>query len=542
MKSLLPLAVFVLLILTPELIWIFADGGIWPWDQSCYALAAIDLWWTLLHDPTHYLGLISEAVLRCRAPGISVIGQFFVPFGQLYGSIEALLLLSIFIQSYLCLFLFGLTIQKFDSPSKGCSYLAVLMLASAPLFADMSRTFMVEQLQLLSIIYVYWVLIGFDGRGRSATFCHLLIAISLGLAAKISTLMYCLVPVCFVLYRLTRGPLNELLPSNLKERVLALVAVALLLPVTFWYVHNLEYVLFAARDLSVGTMAGYYGSPGPLPDKMLLWIKELARFSLVPVMYFIMPLLAVVPLALKFLSRSKNSLIKGKEAVLIASVMQALVVIVVLSLSVPEDVRYIYGILPSLIVAYAVLVSTVRNRVFLVCAFTLFFIQFIAVSLSSFGFLQNGELPLLSRYKNSDTKIVSSPGAKVEELKRLVRLAAASYRDGYRIVLGVNYPWLNPNTLGFYAGRAKLDGLNWFWIESWKVDLPESELPAWFTADKKTLFITMTPRAMEEEKSVPFANRLNLSALEYVETRGKRISFESSEGILLYRVEHFYPE
>lgn len=40
MKSLLPFAIFVLLILTPELIWIFADGGIWPWDQSCYALAA----------------------------------------------------------------------------------------------------------------------------------------------------------------------------------------------------------------------------------------------------------------------------------------------------------------------------------------------------------------------------------------------------------------------------------------------------------------------------------------------------------------------
>lgn len=40
MKSLLPFAVFVLLILTPELIWIFADGRIWPWDQSCYALAA----------------------------------------------------------------------------------------------------------------------------------------------------------------------------------------------------------------------------------------------------------------------------------------------------------------------------------------------------------------------------------------------------------------------------------------------------------------------------------------------------------------------
>lgn len=537
MKSLLPFAVFVLLILTPELIWIFADGGIWPWDQSCYALAAIDLWWTLLYDPTHYLELISEAVLRCRAPGISVIGQFFVPVGQIFGSIEALLLLSIFIQSYLCLFLFGLSIQKIDSPSKVYAYLAVLMLASAPLFADMSRTFMVEQLQLLSIIYVYWVLIGFDDRGRSATFCHLVIAIALGLAAKISTLLYCLVPVCFVLFRLIRRPLNELLPGNLNERILALVAIAFLLPVTYWYVHNLEYVLFAARDLSVGTMAGYYGSPGPLPEKMLVWIKDLARFSLVPAMYLIMPLLVVVPFALNFFSRSKNSLVKGKEAILIAAVVQTLVVFVVLSLSVPEDVRYIYGIFPSLIVAYAVLISTIRNRLFLVSAFIVLFIQFISVSLYSFGFLQNGEFSFLSRYKHSDTKIISSPGAKVDELKRLVRLAAASYREGYRIVLGVNYPWLNPNTLGFYAARAKLDGLNWFRIESWKVDLPESELPEWFGAGTKTLFITMNPRAMEEEKSVPFANRLNLTALEYVKARGRKISFDSRFGLILYKID-----
>ncbi|MCA9818562.1 MAG: hypothetical protein KC652_25885, partial [Cyanobacteria bacterium HKST-UBA01] len=505
------------------------DRGIWPWDQACYALASVDLWWTLLHDPASYFSYISEAVLRCRAPGISVIGQFFVPLGQTFGSIERFLLLSIFIQSYLCLFLLGATIQRLETRSRLCPYLAILILAATPLFADMSRTFLVEQLQLLSVIYVYWVLVGFEDRGASASFSHLLIAVSLGLAAKISSPLYCLVPACFVLYKLIRRPLIDLLPGKLRERILALVAAAFLLPVAFWYVHNLEYVLFAARDLSVGTMAGYYGSAEPIPQKLIHWIQDLARFSLVPAMYYLLPLLVVIPLYLKFKEKSLRS------GIMIAAVLQSLVVLLVLSLSVPEDVRYVYGILPSLIVVYTVLVSTIRNQIYLVSALAVFLIQFIAVSLSSFGNLQNG-LPLLTRYINHETKILSLPGAKVDELNRLVRLAAASYREGYRIVLGVNYPWLNPNTLGFYAARAKLDGLNWFSIESWKVDMQESELPAWFSTRKKVLFITLSPRAMDEEKSVPFANRLNKSALEYVEVRGKKIPFESDSGLLIYKI------
>lgn len=531
MKSLLPLAVFAFLILVPEFIWIFSDRGIWPWDQSCYALASVDLWWTLLHDPASYFSYISEAVLRCRAPGVSVIGQFFVPLGQIYGSIEPFLLLSIFIQSYLCLLLLGATIQKLETRSKLCPYLAVLILAAAPLFADMSRTFLVEQLQLLSVIYVYWVLVGFDDRGSSASFSQLIIAVSLGLAAKISSPMYCLVPACFVLYKLIRRPLIDLVPGNLKERVLALLAAAFFLPVAFWYFHNLEYVLFAARDLSVGTMAGYYGSAEPIPQKLIHWINDLARFSLVPAMYYLLPLLVVIPLYLKFKEKSL------KSGILIAAVLQGLVILLVLSLSVPEDVRYVYGIFPSLIVAYAVLISTIRNRAYLISAVTVFSIQYIAVSLSSFGCLQNGDLPFLTRYINHDTKILSSPLAKADELNRLVRLTAAGYRDGYRIVLGVNYPWLNPNTLGFYAAREKLDGLNWFSIESWKVDMQESDLPAWLSTRKKLLFITMTPRAMEEEKSVPFANRLNKSALEYIEVRGKKIPFESDSGLLIYKIQ-----
>jgi len=66
------------------------------WDEAIYGKGSVELFYTLSHSPKRWLRLMLN-ILHEQAPGVSWLGQFFVPLGYLVGSIDVSLLLSILV-------------------------------------------------------------------------------------------------------------------------------------------------------------------------------------------------------------------------------------------------------------------------------------------------------------------------------------------------------------------------------------------------------------------------------------------------------------
>jgi hypothetical protein len=73
------------------------------WNEAIYGKGSVELFYTLSHSPKRWLRLIFN-ILHEQAPGVSWLGQFFVPVGLL-GSIDTALLVSIILTQALTLLL-----------------------------------------------------------------------------------------------------------------------------------------------------------------------------------------------------------------------------------------------------------------------------------------------------------------------------------------------------------------------------------------------------------------------------------------------------
>src|SRR5437016_3683075 len=54
----------------PSLFWVCLDHSVWTWDQSWYAEVSTELYYTLIHDPRHWIQAVLVA-LGTKAPGIT---------------------------------------------------------------------------------------------------------------------------------------------------------------------------------------------------------------------------------------------------------------------------------------------------------------------------------------------------------------------------------------------------------------------------------------------------------------------------------------
>jgi len=96
--------IFLLITIFPSIIWIFLDQSVFPWDQSWYGQVSVELFYRLTHSPLEWFKQMIYA-FGSKAPGIAWLGQFFVPIGQLIGSIDIGLLLSIVATQFIVLLL-----------------------------------------------------------------------------------------------------------------------------------------------------------------------------------------------------------------------------------------------------------------------------------------------------------------------------------------------------------------------------------------------------------------------------------------------------
>jgi len=188
-----------LLLLMPSLYWIANDRSVWPWDMAWYGEVSVDLWFTLTNQSAQWLTTMIGA-FGSKAPGIAWLGQFFVPVGQLIGSIEFGLLCLIIAAQFGTLTLTYKIWRAFIPDSKDIPLLGSLLVSSAPLFIAMSHQFLTEALQLFAATYFYWIAAKSPSWTPLRTCGHLLLAAGLALLAKVSSPIYCFLPGIIALY------------------------------------------------------------------------------------------------------------------------------------------------------------------------------------------------------------------------------------------------------------------------------------------------------------------------------------------------------
>src|SRR5262245_49330944 len=95
----------------PNLLWILLDRQPFGGDQSEYGTVSIRLYETLTRFPRQWPIAMLEAIPH-RGPGIVWLGQFFVPFGYLIGSVDKAHLVSIWIELFIGLWLVYAAVLK----------------------------------------------------------------------------------------------------------------------------------------------------------------------------------------------------------------------------------------------------------------------------------------------------------------------------------------------------------------------------------------------------------------------------------------------
>src|SRR6266567_3478961 len=82
----------ILLLIAPNIAWIFFDKHVWPWDQAWYGEVSVNLYYMLTHSISAWPSTMISA-FGTKAPALAWFGQFFVPLSKFGLSIDEALLL-----------------------------------------------------------------------------------------------------------------------------------------------------------------------------------------------------------------------------------------------------------------------------------------------------------------------------------------------------------------------------------------------------------------------------------------------------------------
>jgi hypothetical protein len=520
-----------LLLLGPGVIWIFQDRSVWPWDQSAYAEMAANLWWDLRHH--HIWAWLShmQSAFGNKAPGVSWLGQFFAPVGQALGSVETGLLLSVWLSLVLAVWLMYEVGRAIGGGNSRAGWLAAALTGVAPLTVAMGHQFFVEAQQLCAVSYVFWIAVALPGESRLRLAAHGLLAISFGMLAKATFPLYVLAPGLIITGRLwsecrrTPPPPTRKTPWGLLLLAgLAVVATA------DWYRVNFRNVLSFVQGAAAGKMALNYGHTGSLSSKMGYWLLSSQRAFIAPLpgLFLAATLVAAAALAIRHWRREGWPAPQREGSLAIASLLQVIFTLGVFSRQLNEETRYLLPMLPALVVPVVVLLMAGRSRLVLAGAAVALVWQFILVQQVSFGW--RDPTPSLSPWL-TPPQTDAQPRAEIE---RVIETTSGPGPSG--AICGVELPWLNSNTLSFYAAKHRLETNQLIYYASLGY-APTDPDPVWKRLNELNLAYYVTLAAARQPQPPDFLNQIALEIQHRVEQSGQfeRVPFASPLGIEIYR-------
>ncbi len=439
------------LLLIPSLVWTAKDHSVWPWDQAWYGEVSVDLWFWLGHSLKGWWGEMING-LYLKPPGIVWLGQFFVPFRGIFGSVEAALLFSILLTQFVVLALLFKIGQRMAPQSRLIPVAGILFAAGSQLFVGLSHQFFVEPLQALAVAWCFYIASSAGEWPKSRTAVHLASALLLGVLAKTTTPFYCLLPTLYCGYLLVRRRSEWNLKTEWKlrsSRALVLVFGILGIVCSVWYLRNLASVWQHVRDSSSGDVALNYGTRAPVFQKLIVWLWLINPSFLSPYLLwgFLSAILVGSGLAIYRLTKPSTRHRPDIQSLAVLSVIQIGLLLFIFSLNITVDSRYMYALLPCVAILLMQICLSVPRAV-LVALIVLGSVQWAVVNRYSFA-------PTNRFADHSNWLLPLQPNSsQYKELSRVVSFTS-DVSDRYNIV-GVQKPWLNDNSAAFFAAKERL--------------------------------------------------------------------------------------
>ena len=450
----LPLA-----ILSPGLIWLALDRAVWPWDQAWFGAHTVTLYETLRQRPFDWPAAMIHAT-PLKPPAPVWIGQIFVPLGAVFGSVDAALLLSIWITHAAAVFVVFRTLIGLFEGRTVAAAAGTLAAAAAPVCVVLSTQYFAEGSQLLAVAWFVFIMARSPGWERSKVAAHLLMAASFAMLAKTTSPVFFAVPALVTVGELLRRPPRAHAPAPSRERahwLLWTAAISLALLAGGWYAVNYSSALLLARTAAFGPVAELYGRRETFIGGFLSW------WMLATDAFFLRPV--ALALAQAGLVSAGKRLVRGamtpanrQDVAPAAAVLQILVTLTVFAASPVREPRYLEALLPlvAVIVGWISAGSGMRvGRLVLLMLAT----QLALVQTQALGLWPARPRPLRAGTAFDpilhELHFDTTPGADAAAIVR--RTCGAGAAGVYHLV-GVDLLALSGHALTYTAAKERLAG------------------------------------------------------------------------------------
>ena len=517
--------------LAPSAIWIVRDRSVWRWDPSWYGEVAVELWFALGHSLRQWCVIMATG-LYMKPPGIVWIAQFFVPLGQMFGSVEAGLLLSVFLTQFLLLFIIFRIGQEIFPHARLVPVAGVAFAASTQLFVGLSHQLFAEPLQALAVAWSLFVAVKAATWPKPRIVLHLAGLLIVGALAKATTPVYFLLPCIYTAFVFLRRPKTTGFAGEWRSassRFLIVGCGFAGIAGAVWYAHNFSHVWQHARDSSSGDIALAYGFRASLARKLTVWLGLFNQSFLAPYLQWM--LIAAVAMALIGPVRLRPGAIRNQwstRATLPAllSALQVTVVLLAFSANDAVEPRYMYALLPYVAILVMSLCAWVPMRSALIVPIALAAFQWIVVNRASLG--PGGALANQSAWLSA----VDSDPARYDELTRVVQ-ATSTIPYRYNIV-GVEEPWFNANSASFFAAKNRLKTGSRCYYTSLGYAEKDAGAALRRIDDLQTHYFITRDEPFQPTPPDPF-NLVSLPVLRELResSRFKRVPFGSHDGVLI---------
>ena len=523
----------------PSFYWIASDHHVWPWDQAWYGEVSVGLWYKLTRHILKWAPAMMAA-FGSKSPGIAWFGQFFVPLGRAMGSMETALLLSVVTTQIGSIVLFYKVAEEFAPGRRLVAAVAILLFAGAPLFVAMSHQYFPEPLQLFGVTYFYYLAATGHKMHRLTLLGNLMLATAIALLAKMTAPIYCVLPgliATYAFFEKQDSGKKEEAPSKPAYRgwLWLLAGVVLCLACARWYVSNLPALREALKLQTSLEFTSNYGRPGTFLEKLSYWLHALQWSFQFP--WVIAGQLVLLGIGVGLARIRGGDKTKSRETgkwrfhlLTIFSVIHILAVLSLCSLNYNEENRYLLPLLPAIATVNIWLICKIRQPWLIAGVILLLCAQWIAVCSQALGWAR-----LDPRQCSYWVIPLDRNWRPAKEIGRIVHHTAHLGKSRYNIV-GVELPWLNANTLSFFAAKEELKTRSRCYYTSLGYGAKDLDLAWKRMSDLKVdYFISL------EEKDQPanpnFVNLISTAALQRVRDDPDfvPVPFTSDLGVVVYR-------
>jgi hypothetical protein len=223
-----------------------------------------------------------------------------------------------------------------------------------------------------------------------------------------------------------------------------------------WYRVNFTPLSEFGVATTLGTIATHYGVADSFPNKLRYWLGTAqVSFLLRPLVVAVVILELVALITWTYRLLSKHRRVSYLDVAALVAVLELIAIFVVFSLEIDQDPRFLLPGLPYVSVLVTWGLSQVRPRVITpLVAIGLLSIQWLLVYAQALGLTPPS--PSLSYYLwavDPDTRNAS-------DVEAAVQATCSPTTPPELSIVGVELPWMNAVSVGFFASKRQLPHLS----------------------------------------------------------------------------------